>query len=70
MLSALSCFNECSFSLISTVGENLALARKRRTGPDARGSELDLFFRQKGPPTPRRGMAANPKKHRILSGLK
>jgi hypothetical protein len=51
------------------VGETSDLAWKRPTGPDARSLELALFFRQKELPTPRRGMAANPKKHRIFSGL-
>ncbi|MGA8508714.1 MAG: transposase [Candidatus Sulfotelmatobacter sp.] len=55
--------------LIIAVGENLALALERQTGPDAGSLELALFFRQKEPPTPGRGMAANPKKHCIFSGL-
>jgi hypothetical protein len=32
--------------------------------------ELASGLRQKKPPTPRRGMAANPKKHRIFNGVK
>ena len=52
--------------------DSRAAPPKPRSGTLRHDASLELasVFRQKDPPTPRRGMAANPKKHRIFSGVK